>query len=71
MPAAKKPAPSYAELQAELDHILAELQRDDLDVDDAIRYYQQGMALVRQLEAYLKTAQTKITELQAKTKPGL
>jgi exodeoxyribonuclease VII small subunit len=63
----KPPAPSYADLQAELDQILVELQRDDLDVDDALRYYQQGVVLVGQLEQYLKTAQNKIAELQAKS----
>jgi exodeoxyribonuclease VII small subunit len=63
------PTPNYAQLQGELDNVLAELQRDDLDVDEALRYYQQGLKLVQQLEQYLKTAENKITELQAKTKP--
>jgi exodeoxyribonuclease VII small subunit len=63
------PTPNYAQLQGELDNVLAELQRDDLDVDEALRYYQQGLKLVQQLEQYLKTAENKITELQAKAKP--
>lgn len=66
MPKAKPSKPNYEQLQAELDTIMAELQRDDLDVDQALQHYQRGLELVRQLETYLKTAENKVTELKAK-----
>jgi exodeoxyribonuclease VII small subunit len=64
----KKPAPNYETLKAELDTIMAELQREDLGVDAALRHYQRGLDLVRQMEDYLATAENKVIELKAK--PG-
>lgn len=57
---------SYASLKAELDEVLAELQREDLDVDTALKNYHRGLELVQELQAYLKTAENKVTQLQAK-----
>lgn len=56
---------SYQDMQAELDNIMQELQRDDIDVDKALEHYQRGLELVKDLEAYLKTAENKITELKS------
>jgi exodeoxyribonuclease VII small subunit len=64
---AKKPAPSYETLKAELDTLMLELQREDLDVDVALKHYQRGLELVRQLEQYLETAENKVIELKAKS----
>jgi exodeoxyribonuclease VII small subunit len=64
----KKLTPNYETLKAELDTIMAELQREDLGVDAALRHYQRGLDLVRQMEDYLETAQNKVIELKAK--PG-
>lgn len=58
--------PTYQSLKAELDSIMAELQRDDLDVDVALEHYKRGIELVRQLEQYLKTAENQVIELKAK-----
>jgi exodeoxyribonuclease VII small subunit len=60
-----KPA-DYQALQAELDAIMLALQQEDLDVDQAVQYYERGLKLVGQLQAYLKTAENKVTELKAK-----
>lgn len=59
------PKPNYEQLRAELDTVLAELQRDDLDVDKALKYYRRGLELVRQLEKYLNNAENKVRELKA------
>ena len=61
----KSKAANYQELQAELDAIMLELQREDLDVDQALKHYQRGLELVQELEAYLKTAENKVKELKA------
>jgi exodeoxyribonuclease VII small subunit len=65
----KKSKPNYQELRDELDTVLAELQRDDLDVDKALEYYQRGLELARQLEKHLNGAENKITEIKNKFEP--
>lgn len=60
-----KPAPTYESLKAELDSIMNELQREDLDVDKALEHYRRGLELVSSLEKYLKTAENKVKELKA------
>lgn len=56
---------NYQALSAELDEILEKLQTADLDIDQAVKYYERGMAIVKQLEAYLKTAENKVTTVKA------
>lgn len=56
---------TYQDLQDELDTLLIELQRDDLDVDQAIKYYERGLVLVQKLDARLKDAEIRITEIKA------
>lgn len=56
---------NYQELSAELDTILAQLQTDDFDIDEAITLYERGIKISKELESYLKTAQNKVTKLKA------
>lgn len=56
----------YKTLSAELDEILQKLQSGELSIDDALPAYERGVALIKQLEKQLSTAENKITELQAK-----
>jgi exodeoxyribonuclease VII small subunit len=65
MPKSKDPV-SYQQLKDELDNIMVSLQQEDLDVDKALEYYQRGLELTQQLEAYLKDAENKIIEIKAK-----
>ena len=46
--------------------MMTELQREDLDVDAALRHYQRGLELVQQLQQYLETAENKVVELKVK-----
>lgn len=64
----KSTKPTYEQLKSELDEVMSALQQDDLDVDKALAYYQQGLELVQALEKYLKTAENKVVELQSKFK---
>lgn len=64
----KKNEQTYAELKQELDELLEALQRDDISVDDALKKYERGMELVKQLEVTLKDAENKISKLKAKFK---
>ncbi len=61
----KPKQPNYEKLQEELETILSELQREDLDVDQALKHYERGLELVRQLEDYLKNAENKVRELSS------
>ncbi len=54
----------YRTTSNELEKILAELESGDLDVDRAIKHYQKGMDLVKDLEKQLKLAENKITKVK-------
>jgi len=55
---------NYQTLSAELDELLAKLQSNDVDVDQAVALYERGMAIIKQLEAHLKTAENKVTKIK-------
>lgn len=59
----------YQMLSAELDGVLAKLQNPDIQVDEAIKLYERGLALVAQLEKYLKQAENKLTKIKL-NQPG-
>lgn len=66
MATTKKPTIDYTILKAELDTVMFELQREELDVDAALQYYERGLELVRQLEHYLQTAENRVVQIKAK-----
>lgn len=57
---------NYQQLSQELDTILDELQRDDLDVDKALEHYKRGLELAKQLENYLSEAENQIRDIKSK-----
>ena len=58
--------PTYKQLKQELDMVLENLQQDDIDVDEALKAYERGMELIKQLKLVLKDAENKITKLKTK-----
>ena len=52
-----------SELQVELDTIIAWFDSDQVDIDEAVRKYEQGLKLVEELQARLKTAENKIKKI--------
>ena len=56
----------YKKLNVELDDILNRLQSGELDIDEAIKHYERGQKIVKQLQTYLKTAENKITKVTTK-----
>ena len=54
----------YQELSLELDEVLAKLQQPDVQVDAAVKLYEQGLELINQLEKQLATAENKIEQLK-------
>jgi exodeoxyribonuclease VII small subunit len=63
-----KTVKNYEDLKLELDNVMLELQSEDIDVDKALVNYQRGLELVKDIEAYLKTAENKVIELKSKYK---
>lgn len=59
---------NYRELMQELDLVLVKLQSDDVDVDEALGLYERGVAITKQLEQYLKTAEHKVSKITAELK---
>jgi exodeoxyribonuclease VII small subunit len=55
---------TYADLQQELDSVLSALQQDDIDVDEALKAYERGMQVIKQLEAVLKNAENKVIKIK-------
>ncbi len=62
----KSTTPTYKALNEELDTILTDLQREDTDIDSALKQYERGLELIRQLEEHLKNAENTVVELKAK-----
>lgn len=55
---------SYRDLREELDGILLKLQSGDLDIEDATSQYERATQIVDKLEAYIQTAENKITKVK-------
>lgn len=55
----------YRKLSSELEKIVDDLQTADLDIDEAVKCYERGLKIVKDLEAYLKTAENKVSKIKA------
>lgn len=66
MTASKSSKNSYQDLETELREIIAWFEGDTFDVDEAVRKYQRGLELLKELEKYLSTAENTVHELKAK-----
>lgn len=54
----------YQELSDQLEKIMSELQDGQLDLDQAIEKYEEGIKIIKQLEKQLKTAENKIIKIK-------
>ncbi len=54
----------YKKLNDELDNILDKLQSSDLDIDESISLYEQGIKLIEKLQAHLKVAENKVIKVK-------
>lgn len=54
---------NYKQLRQELDEIVAELESDSLDIDDAVSYYQKAQELIAETEKYLNDTKAKIKKI--------
>ncbi|CAN5353480.1 hypothetical protein BH09PAT4_BH09PAT4_04030 [soil metagenome] len=60
--------PTFRELNQQLEEVLAQLQTDDIDVDEALKLHESGTKLLDQLEKRLAGAEHKVKSLRAKQK---
>jgi exodeoxyribonuclease VII small subunit len=61
---------TYKEMASELDALMENLQSDSLDIDEAVKVYEQATKLIAQMEAHLEKAENKITKLKANLDSG-
>jgi len=55
---------SYQSPSDQLDGVLAQLQEPDIQVDEAVKLYEQGLQLIKQCEAVLAKAENSIQRLK-------
>ncbi len=63
MPKPKQPAFTFKESYAKLQSIVSWFERDDIDLEEGIKKYEEGSVLVKELQKYLETMEHKIKEL--------
>lgn len=61
---------SYAEAMAELNSLLAEVERDDADIDQLAARVERGAALIQWCRARVDAAQHRIDEILLGDEPG-
>jgi exodeoxyribonuclease VII small subunit len=55
---------SYQELRAKLDDIVLQLQNTELDIDEAVKLYESGLKLTKQLEQHLQSAENQVSKIR-------
>ena len=61
---------NYQELKQELDSIVNDLQVGDIDIDEAIKKYEQGQEIARQLEEYIAVTKKDIVKIDETIDPS-
>ena len=63
MPKSKQPTFAFKESYAKLQSIVSWFERDDIDLEEGIKKYEEGSVLAKELQKYLETMEHKIREL--------
>jgi exodeoxyribonuclease VII small subunit len=58
-----KKAISFEEALERLEHSIEQLEEDDLTLDKALAYFEEGIGLIRQCDEQLKKANGRLVEL--------
>lgn len=66
MATAKKKELNYQALQQELDQLLADLRGGQLSIDQALKAYERGMVIIKEMENYLTNTQNEVAKLKAR-----
>ena len=62
----KTKTPDFEQSLAELESLVAKLEQGDVPLEDALTTFERGVALTRQCQAALRTAQQKVDVLLAR-----
>lgn len=54
---------NFEEALKGMEHIIGQLERDDLTLSSALEYFEQGVALMRICDTHLKSAEGKLKQL--------
>jgi exodeoxyribonuclease VII small subunit len=57
---------SYREMAEHLDQIMMWLESGDIDIDEAVKKYEEATKLIDDMNEYLKKAENKIKKITAK-----
>ena len=57
----------YQKLRQEMDSILNDLQSGELGIEEAMVKYKRGQEVLEELEAFLKTAENKVRQINSKS----
>lgn len=55
----------YQKVRAELDVIIMQLESGELGIDEAVKQYQRGEAIIKQLQDYLKHAENTVKKVRS------
>jgi exodeoxyribonuclease VII small subunit len=58
---------TYQEMKRQLDDIIARLESDDVDIDEAAKLHEEGQKLATQIEKYLQKVKSKIDIIKPKS----
>lgn len=57
---------SFQQRLADLNAIVAWFETEDMDIDEALKQYEKGLELIKELNDYLKTAKNKVEAIKLK-----
>jgi exodeoxyribonuclease VII small subunit len=63
MSSSKAAQKSYREMAEQLDQIMLWFESGDIDIDEAVKKYEEASELISEMEKYLKTAENKIKKI--------
>ena len=66
-PKANEKAPDFEQSLVELEALVAKLEQGDVPLEDALKTFERGVALTRQCQTALRTAQQKVEVLLARS----
>ncbi len=53
----------YLKLSNELDQIVSKMQDDNTSIEESMKLYERGVEVIKELNAYLETAENKIKQI--------
>ena len=65
-PQKKEKSPDFEQSLAELEALVAKLEQGDVPLEEALKTFERGVALTRQCQTALRTAQQKVEVLLAR-----